>query len=179
MVELTRDVAATAIPDGRKVPLPKGSAVEVAERLGDAFAVLTDLGLVRVEGRDADALGFLPPPEAPADRVEPPGDAESAAAAVWEKLKTCYDPEIPADIVELGLIYGNRVEPHPEGGFKASIRMTLTAPGCPLAGTIEAEIRSKVLSIPGVRECGIEIVWDPPWTPDRMSEAARLNLGFL
>ncbi len=171
MVELARDVTATTIPHGRPVTLPKGSRVEATPAPGGSFTVLTDLGLARVEGRDADALG-LPAPAAPSR------DAGAAAEAVWEQLRTCYDPEIPVNIVELGLIYGNRVEPHPEGGYRVFLKMTLTAPSCPMAPAMQAEARRKILSIPGVRECEIETVWDPPWTPERMSEAARLQLGF-
>lgn len=104
---------------------------------------------------------------------------EEILARVREQLKTCYDPEIPVDIVDLGLVYETRADPHPDGGTRVSIRMTLTAPGCPLAPVLEAEIRRKILAIPGVRECSLEFVWDPPWNPSRMSEAARLRLGLL
>jgi len=176
MIELARDVAAVTLSEGRRVVLPRGSLVEVTAQEGGGFTVLSDAGPARVEGRDADALGLPSPPAAPAAPAGPPADA---AAAVWERLGTCYDPEIPVSVVDLGLVYENRVEPHPEGGFRVFIKMTLTAPGCPLASTIEAEARGKILSIPGVRECSIEIVWDPPWTPDRMSEAAKLKLGFF
>lgn len=179
MIELSRDVAATAVPEGARATLPRGSRVEVTQQLGGSFTVMTDLGLMRVEGRDADALGLPLPPEASGKPAEPPADANAAAALVWEKLRTCYDPEIPVDIVELGLIYENRVEPHPQGGFTVSIKMTLTSPGCPLAPMMQTEARGKILSIPGVRECAIEVVWDPPWEPSRMSEAAKLKLGFL
>jgi probable FeS assembly SUF system protein SufT len=180
MVELARDVTGTTIPLGHPATLPKGSRVEVTRQDGGTFTIQTAIGLVRVEGRDADALGLPPPPAAPpANVVEPPRDANAAAAAVWERLKSCYDPEIPVDIVEMGLIYENLVEPHPEGGFKVLIRMTLTSPGCPVAGILPEQARAGILSIPGVRECWVEIVWDPPWEPSMMSEAAKLKLGFL
>ncbi len=112
--------------------------------------------------------------------AEPPTqDAGAVEKAVRERLMTCYDPEIPVNIVDLGLVYENKAEPLPDGGFKVRIKMTLTAPGCPMAPAIEAEARDKILSVPGVRECAIEIAWDPPWTPDRMSEEAKLKLGWL
>jgi probable FeS assembly SUF system protein SufT len=179
MPELSRDVTGTTIPNGFKATLPKGSRVEVAGQDGGAFTVQTGIGLVRVEGRDADALGLPPPAPAAAATPEPPRDAAACAALVWDRLKECYDPEIPVNIVEMGLIYENLVEPHPEGGFKVLIRMTLTSPGCPVAGTLPEEARARILSVPGVRECAVEIVWEPPWMPAMMSEAAKLKLGFL
>jgi len=117
-------------------------------------------------------------PGTPAPPAPPPGPGETLAL-VREQLKSCYDPEIPVDIVDLGLVYETRADPLPEGGLRVTIRMTLTSPGCPLAPVLEAEIRRKVLAVPGVRECAVEFVWDPPWDPSRMSEAARLRLGFL
>ena len=106
-------------------------------------------------------------------------DAKAVATAVWDQLKTCYDPEIPVNIVELGLVYENKVEPLPEGGFRVLVRFTLTAPGCGMGGILQAEAREKILSIPGVREAVIEVVFDPPWTQSMMSEAAKLQLGML
>lgn len=126
---------------------------------------------------DGCESGTSPPSGPPPSAA--PREAEETAARVRDQLKTCYDPEIPVDIVELGLIYETRLDPHPQGGFRVSIRMTLTAPGCPLAPALEAEVRRKVLGIPGVRECDLQFVWDPPWDPSRMSDAAKLRLGFL
>lgn len=178
MIELTKDVVATTIPYGQKIPLPKGSRVEITQELGGSFTVLTDFGLLRIEGKDAGALGREKPPEAEMP-VEEPKDAKTVAEAVWTQLKTCYDPEIPVNMVELGLVYENKVEPLPAGGFKVEVKFTLTAPGCGMGGILASEAREKILSIPGVREANIDVVFDPPWNPSMMSEAARLQLGFL
>jgi len=179
VIELARDVQATTIPYGQKMSLPKGSKVEITQELGGSFTVLTDYGLMRIEGRDADALGREKPaglPEVPADA---PRDPKEIAGLVWDQLKTCYDPEIPVNIVELGLVYENLIEPHPEGGWKVRVKMTLTAPGCGMGGVLQSEAREKIAALPGVRETDVELVWDPPWTTSMMSEAAKLQLGFM
>jgi probable FeS assembly SUF system protein SufT len=178
MIELAKDVVATTIPYGHKTRLPKGSKVEITQELGGSFTVLSDYGLLRIEGKDADALGR----EGAAGAVERPEDipkdAKEMAAHVWNQLKTCYDPEIPVNIVELGLVYENKVEPV-EGGYRVDIKFTLTAPGCGMGGILQAEAREKILGLPGVKECVVEIVFDPPWTQAMMSEAARLQLGLM
>lgn len=179
MIELSRDVVATVIPYGQKIPLPKGSRVEITQELGGSFTVLSDYGLLRIEGKDADALGREKPPGTPELPAEAPTDVKEVARLVWDELKTCYDPEIPVNIVELGLVYENKVEPHPDGGWKVEVKFTLTAPGCGMGDILQQEAREKILSIPGVREAQVEVVFDPPWNPSMMSEAARLQLGFL
>ncbi len=178
MIELAREITATTIPYGQKTKLPKGSPVEITQELGGSFTVLTDLGLMRIEGKDADALGreSARPLQEP---VAAPTDAKAVGTEIWNQLKTCYDPEIPVNIVELGLVYENKVEPHPEGGFKVDIKFTLTAPGCGMGPILQAEVREKVAAIPGVRESAIEVVFDPPWTQSMMSEAAKLQLGMM
>ncbi len=176
MIELSRDVTATPASGGKKVLLPKGSKVEVTDMPGDGFTVLTDLGTMRVEPQDGDALGFAAAPAPPAG---PPPDAPTAERGVWDALKTCHDPEIPVNIVELGLVYNCAVSPLPEGGFAADVLMTLTAPGCPLAPMIQADVEGKVRAVPGIRQVRVEITFDPPWDPSRMSEAARLQLGMM
>ncbi len=178
MIELRRDVTATAIPYGQKTPLPRGSRVEITQELGGSYTVLTDLGLMRIEGKDADALGMAPG-EAPGAERDAPTDLKGVATAVWDQLKSCFDPEIPVNIVELGLVYENRIEPLPAGGWKVDVKMTLTAPGCGMGTVIAGEAQSKILSIPGVRECQVELVLDPPWDSSKMSEAAKLQLGML
>jgi probable FeS assembly SUF system protein SufT len=178
MIELSREVVATTIPYGQKTQLPKGSPVEITQELGGSFTVLTDLGLLRIEGKDADALGRAS--AAPlAEPVPMPTDARTVATEVWNQLKTCYDPEIPVNIVELGLVYENKVEPLPESGFKVDIKFTLTAPGCGMGPILQSEVRDKVLGVPGVKEASIEVVFDPPWNQSMMSEAAKLQLGFM
>ena len=182
MIELSREVVATTIPYGQKTKLPKGSRVEISQELGGSYTVLSDIGLLRIEGADADALGIeagTPAAAGEAPVEEAPGDLKTTVTRVWDQLKTCYDPEIPVNIVELGLIYENKVEPLPEGGFKVGVKMTLTAPGCGMGTVIASEAQQKVLTTPGVRECQVDIVWDPPWDQSRMSDAAKLQLGMM
>jgi probable FeS assembly SUF system protein SufT len=178
MIELAKDIVATTIPYGHKTRLPKGSKVEITQELGGSFTVLSDYGLLRIEGKDADALGRSEAAGAVEQPADIPHDAKEMAAHVWSQLKTCYDPEIPVNIVELGLVYENKVEPV-EGGYRVDIKFTLTAPGCGMGGILQAEAREKILGLPGVKECAVEIVFDPPWTQSMMSEAARLQLGIM
>ena len=178
MIELARDITATTIPYGQKTALPKGSNVEITQELGGSFTVLTDLGLMRIEGKDADALG-RESARPIAESAVAPGDAKTIATEVWNQLKTCYDPEIPVNIVELGLVYENKVEPRADGGYKVDIKFTLTAPGCGMGPILQAEVRDKILGVPGVKESSIEVVFDPPWTQSMMSDAAKLQLGMM
>jgi probable FeS assembly SUF system protein SufT len=178
MIDLSRDVVATTIPYGQKMTLPKGSKVEITQELGGSYTVLTDFGLARIEGKDHDALGVAPPGDLPEVPKEALSDVKAVAQATWDQLKTCYDPEIPVNIVELGLIYENKIEPLPAGGWKVDVKMSLTAPGCGMGSILQAEARDKILQIPGVKACEVEVVWDPPWNPSMMSEAARLQLGM-
>jgi probable FeS assembly SUF system protein SufT len=179
--ELLREVEVMGIPSGFHVALPVGTPVIIQQRLGGAWTAMTPTGgLVRIDGKDADALG--PEFVEEAKRY----DAERAAAAegpfdqekVWDALRQVYDPEIPSNIVELGLVYGVGAEPV-EGGHKVKIVMTLTAPACGIGPVIVDDVRRRVLGVPGVKEADVEIVFDPPWEPSRMSEAARLQLGFM
>ncbi len=176
-----RDVEALLVPSGERVLFPAGTWLVIQQALGGQFTVMTDMGqLARVDGKDADALG----PEA----VEEAGKfaAQQAATAegpfdpqrLWEALGTVYDPEIPASIVELGLVYGIDAEPV-EGGHKVLVHMTLTAPGCGIGPVLVDDVRRKLLGTPGVKEAEVDLVFDPPWDPSRMSEAARLQLGFF
>ncbi len=182
--ELGRDCPATEIPSGLRVNLPAGSMVTVTQRLGGSFTVQTERGsLARIDGADADALGARfaeetrKAAETAARPVEPgtPFDAEQ----VWNVLKTVYDPEIPASIVELGLVYLCHVAPLAEGGHLVTVRMTLTAPGCGIGPMLVDDVRRKVEAVPGVSKVDVELVFDPPWDPSRMSEAAKLQLGFM
>jgi len=114
-----------------------------------------------------------------ARRIRIPTDAKAVATQVWDQMKTCYDPEIPVNIVELGLVYENKVEPLPEGGFKVDVKFTLTAPGCGMGPILQSEVQSKVLAIPGVKSANIEVVFEPQWTQAMMSDAAKLQLGMM
>ena len=177
-VTLTRDVIGTLIPQGTKVELPSGGNAVITQALGGSFTIQVEGHLFRIEGQDADALGqeVRKGPELPADVSD--ADLEKA---VWDQLRTCYDPEIPIDIVELGLVYECRVEPLPEspGKRRAVIRMTLTAPGCGMGDILVADVRTKVLSLPPVAEADVQMVFDPPWNQSMMSEAAKLATGMF
>jgi len=176
-----RDVEALLVPSGEHVLFPAGTWLVIQQALGGQFTVMTDMGqLARVDGNDADALG----PEAVEEAAK--FAAQQAATAegpfeeqrLWEALGTVYDPEIPASIVELGLVYGIDAEPV-EGGHKVVVHMTLTAPGCGIGPVLVDDVQRKLLGTPGVKEAEVNLVFDPPWDPSRMSEAARLQLGFL
>lgn len=185
-IALRRAVEATQIPSGFKVALGEGAWVTVHQVLGGNVTVMTERGgLARLAAEDADALG-----EEVAAEVRRAVEAEkargrpSAGTAVTEEqvldaLRTVYDPEIPANIVELGLVYLTAVEPVPEGGYRAVVRMTLTAPGCGVGPMILEDARSRVASIPGVVQADVDLVFEPPWDPSRMSDAAKLQLGFM
>lgn len=175
-VILQRDVIGTLIPAGTKVELPEGAEARITQALGGSYTVEVQGHLFRLEGRDADAIGRAPV-EAPQLAVD--ASADDVEKAVWAQMATCYDPEIPINIVDLGLIYGCELQASPEGGWKVRIRMTLTAPGCGMGDVLVADVRSKSLEVPGVREAEVELVFDPPWTRDMMSEAAQLQAGFI
>jgi probable FeS assembly SUF system protein SufT len=180
-VSTLRAVEAIEVPGGHRVLLPEGTWLVVQQALGGQFTAMTDRGaLLRVDGKDADALGpeCIAAAEAfhaeAAQRAEGPFEEEK----VWAALGTVYDPEIPASIVELGLVYLVAAEPV-EGGQKVHVKMTLTAPGCGIGPVLVDDVRRKVLGVPGVKDAEVELVFDPPWDPSRMSEAAKLELGFM
>jgi len=178
-IALRRDVDAVAIPSGGKVQLFAGDEVVVTQSLGGSFTVTTEHGyMVRIAGQDADALGKEPPGPA-VDAASAPQTAGEMEKVVWEQLATCYDPEIPVNVVELGLVYHCEVATHPEGGFRVDVKFTLTAPGCGMADSLRWDMENKVAAIPGVKECSVEVVFEPPWSREMMSEAARLQLGML
>lgn len=169
-----RDVEVTRIPSGEKITIPSETQVVITQALGGSFTVLvpSQAGLFRIEGRDADAIGQEPPAELaqPAD-----GNLEQAA---WDQLKTCYDPEIPVNIVDLGLVYSLDIKSS-ESGSSVNVQMTLTAPGCGMGPIIASEARQKILTIDGISDANVELVWDPPWSPDRISEEGKQKLGMM
>ncbi len=183
-VELTRDCAATMVPWGSATRLPAGSLAQITQRLGGNFTVYIGGNLYRIAGKDADALGLDPEDaggtgmDEDADDAGPP-TLESIEAAAWRRLATCFDPEIPVDIVNLGLVYLCQAIELPDGTFRLDVRMTLTAPGCGMGTAIAEEARQKLQSIPGVSEVDVDLVWDPPWSREMMSEVARLELGMM
>jgi len=175
-IELKRNCEATVIPGGQKVELSQGDRVIVTQALGGSFTVTTEVGqLVRIAAPDADALG-LEVTEASDVPVE---SGPFSLEKVIEKLKTVFDPEIPVNVVDLGLVYACEAQPLPEGGHKVEIKMSMTAPGCGMGDVLKEDARARVQTVPGVAQVDVEIVWDPPWDQSRMSEAARLQLGML
>jgi len=177
ILTLTRDCDATLIPVGTKVSLEAGTKVSVTQALGGAYTVAVHGNLVRIDGKDADALGMEADVAAVETAAEENGEADEAL--LWERMQTCYDPEIPVNIVELGLIYDCKLLPLEGGGSRVEVTMTLTAPGCGMGDIIAEDVRQKLLSVPNVKEASVEVVFDPPWDPSRMSDAARLEVGLF
>lgn len=172
----TRDCEVIQIPQGNAVLIPAGSPAVITQALGDSFTIqLPTLGgLYRVAGKDADAIGR----ERPRPTAEPAPTGPVNEELIWSALRNVYDPEIPVNIVELGLVYDLRVESLPEGGSRVHVQMTLTAPGCGMGQIIASEAKRLIEEVPGVTEADVEVVFDPPWSMQMMSEAARLQLGF-
>ncbi len=176
-VLLQRDVEAIRVPDGAPLSLHKDELVIIYQALGGSYTVLTEDGtMARISANDADALGKEPPVVAD---LKEGTDPETVKHNVWQVLKTVYDPEIPVNIVDLGLVYHVRVTPIEEGNNQVEIIMTLTAPGCGMGPIIQQDVEMLVKSLPGVAQVTVEIVFDPPWSRDMMSEAAKLRLGMI
>jgi len=173
---LKRDCEAIQIPSGTILILPAGTQVIVTQALGGTYTVATPGGLARIDEKDADALGLDKSKlEAPIKTV-PEGTLEEA---VWKQLKTVFDPEIPVNVVDLGLIYDCTITTSDAGFTKAHVKMTLTAPGCGMGPTIAADARSKIVTIQGIDDAEVELVWDPAWNQDMISEAGRMKLGMV
>jgi probable FeS assembly SUF system protein SufT len=175
---LTRDVEASVVPVGTKVTLQKGGQAYVTQSLGGAFTVIVNGNMFRIDGKDADALG-LEIKSAPATAVSGPLTQEQLEKQIWESLKTCYDPEIPVNIVDLGLIYDCHLTSVGENSFKADVKMTLTAPGCGMGPALAQDVQNKLMSLEPIDEANVELVWDPPWNQSMMTEAAKLQLGLM
>ena len=175
MIELKRACDAIEIPSGVHRVLPQLSRVRIAQFLGSGYTVVSDMGcMFRIDGKDADALGMTPPVTA----EEPGTNAEFSEQMVWDQLKTVYDPEIPVNIVDLGLIYSCDITPHEQGGKRIDVKMSMTAPGCGMGNVLKADVESKLSRLPDVKYVDVQVVFDPPWNPGLMSEAAKLQLGF-
>jgi probable FeS assembly SUF system protein SufT len=175
-VVVQRDVQAVIIPAGIEVKLRTGSVGYITQSLGGSFTVYVEGNLFRIAGEDADAIGKEPPvrPELPHGATE-----EDVRRLVWDQLKSCYDPEIPINIVDLGLIYDCEVSRNDDGSRNVDVRMTLTAPGCGMGDFLAQDVKDRIEAIPTIREARVEIVFDPPWNQSMMSEAARLETGML
>jgi probable FeS assembly SUF system protein SufT len=173
-VELTRDCEGVQVPAGTKMTLEKGLEVFITQSLGGTYTVQVPAysGLFRISGKDADALGKTPEQGSEAAAG---GDTESM---VWDQLKTCFDPEIPVNIVDLGLVYGMEVAPLPDGSKRVDVKMTLTAQGCGMGASIAMDAKQKLAEIPGVSEANVDLVWDPPWNPKMISPEGKERLGL-
>ncbi|MDA2922650.1 putative Fe-S cluster assembly protein SufT [Patescibacteria group bacterium AH-259-L07] len=176
VVTLNRDCEGTLIPKGNKVVLPKGHEVRITQSLGGSYTVVIHDNMVLIDSKDADALGKEP---VSSSKDIKQTDNRTIEELVWEQMKTCYDPEIPVNIVDLGLIYSCEIKQLSSGENKVEIKMTLTAPGCGMGDSIADEVKNKVLAVPGVTEASVELVWDPQWNQSMMSEATKLQLGML
>jgi probable FeS assembly SUF system protein SufT len=173
---LSRDVDAAAIPYGDKIPLTAGATVFITQALGGSYTVMTDRGyMVRIEGKDADAIGE----QAAAAPAEADVAGRPLQQLAWDQLKTCYDPEIPVNIVDLGLVYKCETAPLAEGGEKVTVHFTLTAPGCGMGDYLKQDVERKIEGLPGVKETDVQVVFEPAWEQSMMSEAARLQLGLM
>jgi probable FeS assembly SUF system protein SufT len=181
LVVLERECEATLIPSGDRVMIPAGTDLRVMQSLGGNVTVQSEATgqLLRIAAKDAGVLGEEYAQAAKALEPEPAADGAFDEARVWDQLRTVYDPEIPVNIVELGLVYQCKASPLPEGGQRVDIEMTVTAPGCGMGPVLVEDVRSKVSSVPGVKEAHVELVWDPPWDQSRMSDVARLELGWM
>lgn len=178
VIQLSRGVEALTIPSGQPFDLPTGTEVMITQALGGTYtvAVKGQPGLFRIQTQDADALG-QDAAEASAPAA-PASGGEVGEDEVWAQLKTCFDPEIPVNIVDLGLIYDLAMSDAPDGQKKVNVKMTLTAPGCGMGPTIAGDAQQKILGLAGVAEADVELVWDPPWSPERISEDGKKKLGM-
>jgi probable FeS assembly SUF system protein SufT len=176
---LKRDCEAVLIPAGTKITLQAGEPVTITQALGGSCTVVIHGNMARIDARDADAIGQAPAAPAVSETTPVPDNSAVTEEQVLEKLRTCYDPEIPVNIVDLGLVYDLQILPVPGGGNRVEIKMTLTAPGCGMGPVLQQDVETKVSAIPGVKEAGVFLVWDPPWNRDMLSEAARLELGMM
>jgi probable FeS assembly SUF system protein SufT len=174
---LSRDCEAILIPSGEKFTIPAGTKGVVTQALGGSYTIATSYGLSRIGEKDLDALG-IEKPKADGEKKTKMNGAVSEED-VWSQLKQCFDPEIPVNIVDLGLVYDCRLLKKDDGGTKVEVKMTLTAPGCGMGPAIAHDAQSKILSIDGVDEADVQLVWDPPWNQNMISEAGRMKLGMI
>jgi probable FeS assembly SUF system protein SufT len=177
-VTLSRSAEAVMIPSGEKVLVPEGARATITQSLGGSYTLITERGLmVRISGKEVEAIGkppqIVPGADTPGEEVAPAKLEEM----VWDQLKTCYDPEIPVNIVDLGLVYPCELQ-EDEGLKDVKIKMTLTAPGCGMGPVLASDVKSKVEALPGVKQADVEVVFDPMWDRSMMSEAAKLQLGM-
>ncbi len=176
-ITLARDVEAAVIPVGTKVTLQKGEQATITQSLGGSYTVVVNGNMFRIEGKDCDALGIAP--EARPVSTGAPVTQEALEKEIWNQLRSCYDPEIPVNVVDLGLIYDCHLSALNAGSFRADVKMTLTAPGCGMGPMLAQDVQNKLLGLEGVDDVAVELVWDPPWNQSMISEAGKLQLGLL
>jgi probable FeS assembly SUF system protein SufT len=176
---LSRDCEAIQIPSGQKTTIPAGTQGLITQSLGGSYTIATYQGLARIAEKDLDALGLEKPQPQPNQEPARTTNGEVSEEDVWNQLRQCYDPEIPVNIVDLGLVYDCQVVTVPATGTKVEVKMTLTAPGCGMGPSIAQDARSKILTIPGVDEADVELVWDPPWNQHMISETGKMKLGLI
>lgn len=176
LIVLKRECEAIEIPSGLRRALPASTRVRISQFLGTSYTVTSDMGcMFRIDAKDAEALGLAAPAVAQGNT---PSEQAFSEQLVWDQLKTVYDPEIPVNIVDLGLIYSCKITPHEEGGRKIDVNMSMTAPGCGMGNVLKADVEGKLARLPEVKAVSVQVVFDPPWNPGLMSEAAKLQLGF-
>jgi probable FeS assembly SUF system protein SufT len=176
-ITLARDVEAAVIPVGTKVTLQQGEQAYVTQSLGGSYTVVVNGNMFRIEGKDADALGITLSAKTAASGA--PVTQEELEKEIWNQLRSCYDPEIPVNIVDLGLIYDCHLAPLNGSTYRVDVKMTLTAPGCGMGPMLAQDVQNKLLGLEGVDDVAVELVWDPPWNQAMMTEAAKLQLGLL
>jgi len=176
---LSRDCETILIPSGQKFSIPAGTRGVITQALGGSYTIATSYGLSRIAEKDLDTLGLQKPSAKTEQKAVAQTNGEVSEEDVWNQLRQCFDPEIPVNIVDLGLVYDCRLINKPEGGTKVEVKMTLTAPGCGMGPAIAHDAQSKILSIDGVDEADVQLVWDPPWNQNMISEAGRMKLGMI
>lgn len=179
MITTTRDIDAILIPLGTPVIIPEGAQVAITQELGGSYTVSVNGNLARVEGKDGDALGFGDAEKDAVEEAPKTADGPVEESAIWDAMKKVYDPEIPVDIVNLGLVYDVHVVDTDEGGNHVDITMTLTAPGCGMGPVIVDDVRAKTLAVDNVTDVHVDLVFEPPWDRNMMSDEAKLELGMF
>ena len=177
---LQRDCQAALVPSGEPILLSAGSQVWLTQALGGSYTIMTDRGhTVRIDGRDGDVLGLEVSEQEKLMRQDGVSTGGSVEDLVWRQLRSCFDPEIPVNIVDLGLIYDRKITDRGDGGYSVVVRFTLTAQGCGMGAFLQADIRKKLLALQDVREAAVDLVWDPPWNQSRLSPTAKQQLGIV
>ena len=174
VVVTQRDVEAKLVPSGTAIQIPEGTFVTLTQALGGSFTVAVNGNLARIDGMDADVIGE----DTPESQFQTPGDGSISEDQVWEAMRDCYDPEIPVNVVDLGLIYDCKVWSDSDGNH-AYILMTLTAPGCGMGPVIADDVKTKVEAVPNVDDAEVELTFDPPWSSEMLTEEAKLELGLI